>query len=117
MIYVYDTDGAIIQCVDAPDQEASLYAVDGRSVLVSPTRLDIRCNRVEAGALVPCQPPQPPLSQQRQTAYLALWPWPQQLEAHAEAAAGRPEKLTQMLADLAAIKASLPYPEDDNGTI
>lgn len=48
----------------------------------------------------------------RQRRYLAAWPLPQQMEAHADASAGNSAKLDQMLADLAAIKASLPYPPE-----
>jgi len=40
----------------------------------------------------------------RRELYLAAWPIHAQLEAHAEAASGRPEKLTKMLADFAAIR-------------
>jgi hypothetical protein len=46
----------------------------------------------------------------RREAYLTAWPAHAQLEAHAEAAAGRPEKLNQMLADLAEIRAANPIP-------
>lgn len=53
------------------------------------------------------------IAQARQRAYLDTWPLHRQMEAHAEAAQGRPEKRDQMLADLAAIKASLPYPRTD----
>jgi hypothetical protein len=45
---------------------------------------------------------------ERRAAYLAAWPIAAQLEAHAEAAAGRPEKQQQMLLDLARIKQSMP---------
>lgn len=48
---------------------------------------------------------------ERARRYLAAWPLPQQAEAHAEAAAGRPEKRERMLADFAAIRAALPFPE------
>jgi len=44
----------------------------------------------------------------RRAAILAAWPIHAQLEAHAEAAAGRPEKLQQMQADFARIKAENP---------
>lgn len=44
----------------------------------------------------------------RKAAYLAAWPRDAQLEAHADAAAGRPEKLQAMLADFARIKAENP---------
>lgn len=45
----------------------------------------------------------------RQTEYLARWPVDKQLEAHSEAAAGRPEKLAAMTADFAAIRKSFPF--------
>lgn len=48
----------------------------------------------------------------RQRRYLAAWPLPQQMEAHADAANGSADKRDQMLADLDAIKASLPYPPE-----
>ncbi|MFV3131960.1 hypothetical protein [Niveispirillum sp. KHB5.9] len=50
------------------------------------------------------------ISAERQRRYLEAWPIEKQLEAHAEAADGRPEKRDQMLAELAAIKISLNYP-------
>lgn len=50
------------------------------------------------------------ISAERQRRYLAAWPVEKQMEAHAEAADGRPAKRDQMLADLADIKTSLPYP-------
>ncbi len=50
----------------------------------------------------------------RQAAYLAAWPIHAQLEAHAEAAAGRPEKLQKMNADFAEIRAAHPLPGDSN---
>lgn len=50
------------------------------------------------------------ISALRERAYLSAWPLSKQMEAHAEAADGRPAKRDQMLADLAAIKAALPYP-------
>lgn len=52
------------------------------------------------------------ISAERQRRYLEAWPLEKQMEAHAEAADDRPQKINQMLADLAAIKASLPYPPD-----
>jgi len=51
------------------------------------------------------------ISEARRAAILAAWPVHVQMEAHAEAAAGRPEKLLQMLADISAIKAANPKPE------
>ncbi len=53
------------------------------------------------------------IRRQREARYLAAWPLPAQAEAHAEAAAERPEKLARMLDDLAAIRAALPYPDDN----
>ena len=52
------------------------------------------------------------IAAERKRRYLAAWPVDKQMEAHAEAADGRPAKRAQMLADLAAIKAALPYPPD-----
>lgn len=49
----------------------------------------------------------------RRRLYLSQWPVHQQMEAHADAAAGRPEKRDAMLADLAAIKAAHPYPPEN----
>lgn len=57
------------------------------------------------------------VERERGLRYLAAWPLASQAEAHAEAAAGRPEKLALMLVELAAIKAILPYPEDDDGAV
>lgn len=45
----------------------------------------------------------------RQSEYLARWPVDKQLEAHSEAAAGRPEKLTSMTADFASIRETYPF--------
>jgi hypothetical protein len=50
----------------------------------------------------------------RKQAYLQAWPIEAQLEAHAEAAAGRPDKLTKMLADLAEIRSANPIPGGAN---
>ncbi|MDR3436445.1 hypothetical protein [Telmatospirillum sp.] len=44
----------------------------------------------------------------RKAAYLKAWPISAQLEAHADAAAGRPEKLNKMLADFTSIKNENP---------
>jgi hypothetical protein len=60
-------------------------------------RLTLRKSRAEIAA-------------ERQRRYLEAWPIPQQMEAHAEAAAGRSARLTEMQTAFAAIKASLPYP-------
>lgn len=45
----------------------------------------------------------------RQAEYLARWPIEKQLEAHSEAAMGRPEKLNKMTEDFAAIREALPF--------
>lgn len=50
------------------------------------------------------------ISAERQRRYLAAWPIEKQMEAHAEAADGRPAKRDQMLNDFELIKGSLPYP-------
>ena len=52
------------------------------------------------------------VSAARRRAYLAAWPLEAQAEAHAEAAAGRRDKLTRMLADMAAIRDAHPYREE-----
>lgn len=52
----------------------------------------------------------------RQAEYLARWPIDKQLEAHAEAAAGRTEKLAAMTADFAAIRALFKFPEEVSGS-
>lgn len=49
----------------------------------------------------------------RQAEYLARWPVDKQLEAHGEAAAGRPEKLAAMMADFAAIRGTFPFTEPE----
>lgn len=54
------------------------------------------------------------LRAERKAAYLASWPMESQLEAHAEAAAGRPEKLKQMMADFAEIRAANPLPGESD---
>ncbi len=54
---------------------------------------------------------------ERKRQYLEKWPIEKQLEAYAEAAAGRPEKQSKMLKEFAEIRKLLPfYPkkEDDN---
>ncbi|MBP7339644.1 hypothetical protein [Niveispirillum sp.] len=56
------------------------------------------------------------VARRRRAAYLAAWPLSRQMEAHADAANGRPETLAAMLADLAAIKAAHPYPPESEGT-
>lgn len=47
--------------------------------------------------------------EERKRRYLAAWPLEKQLEAYAEALQGRPEKQTQMMQDLAAIREALPF--------
>lgn len=47
----------------------------------------------------------------RRERYLAAWPLHAQAEAHADAAAGKPDKLNRMLAEMAEIKAALPLPQ------
>jgi hypothetical protein len=49
------------------------------------------------------------IRERRKTAYLAAWPIEKQMEAHSEHAQGRPEKLQQMTADFARIRANLPF--------
>lgn len=51
---------------------------------------------------------------ERQRRYLMAWPLAQQAEALHDAATGRPEKLDAMTADFAAIKAALPYPQNED---
>lgn len=51
----------------------------------------------------------------RRRSYLQQWPVEAQMEAHAEAAAGRPEKLRAMMDDMAAVRSRLPMPEKTNG--
>lgn len=48
----------------------------------------------------------------RRTAYLSLWPAERQMEAHAEAAMGRAEKLNEMVEDFAEIRRTLPFFDD-----
>ena len=50
--------------------------------------------------------------QEREKRYLALWPVEKQLEAYAEALAGRNEKQIQMLKDFAEIRKALPFFEE-----
>lgn len=49
---------------------------------------------------------------ERQRRYLAAWPVERQMEAHAEALAGRMEKQEKMLGDFAAIREALPFCEE-----
>lgn len=55
------------------------------------------------------QPSDDEVRKRRQAEYLARWPVDKQLEAHSEAAAGRPEKLAAMTADFAAIRDTFPF--------
>ena len=50
------------------------------------------------------------IAEERKRRYLEAWPVHRQMEALTEAAAGRPEKLERMQAEMAVIKESLPYP-------
>lgn len=49
------------------------------------------------------------IADERRQRYLERWPVHRQLEAHKEAAEGRPELFNEMLADMAAIKEQLSY--------
>lgn len=49
------------------------------------------------------------IRERRKDAYLKAWPIEKQMEAHGEYAQGRPEKLKQMTADFARIRAELPF--------
>lgn len=51
----------------------------------------------------------------RKNEYLARFPVEKQLEALTEAAQGRPEKLEQMTADFARIRANLPFSHESHG--
>ena len=46
---------------------------------------------------------------ERRRRYLETWPIEKQMEAHAEAAMERPEKLNQMVKDFAEIRRVLPF--------
>lgn len=46
-------------------------------------------------------------SELRKEQYLKHWPIEKQMEAHAEAAMGRPEKLDNMLSDFAKIRETI----------
>lgn len=48
---------------------------------------------------------------ERQRRYLAAWPMEKQMESYSEALQGRPEKQTQMIEELAAIREALPFYE------
>lgn len=49
---------------------------------------------------------------ERQRRYLAAWPVEKQMEAHAEALAGRMGKQEKMLEDFANIREALPFYEE-----
>lgn len=49
---------------------------------------------------------------ERKRRYLEIWPIENQLEAHVEAAAGRPDKQNKMMEDFAAIREVLPFFEE-----
>lgn len=55
--------------------------------------------------------PKLPYDVARRRAYEEAWPIHRQMEAHAEAAAGKKEKLDEMLAEMASIKQKYPKPE------
>lgn len=52
------------------------------------------------------------ISRLRQDLILAEWPIEKQMEAHAEAAQGRPEKLSTLLTALAKIRSAHPYTKE-----
>lgn len=58
------------------------------------------------------RPTRDEVAAERKRRYLELWPIEKQLEAHAEAAAGRPEKQSRMMEDFARIREVLPFYED-----
>lgn len=55
------------------------------------------------------RPTRDEVSAERRRRYLEAWPSEKQLEAHAEAAAGRPEKQNKMMEDFAKIREVLPF--------
>ena len=52
---------------------------------------------------------------ERKRLYIEKWPVEKQMEAHAEHAAGRPEKLNGMMEDFAEIRGALPFFEKQEG--
>ena len=52
------------------------------------------------------------VGRERKRRYLEQWPIEKQLEAYAEAAAGRPEKQIEMLKDFAEIREALIFYEE-----
>lgn len=52
------------------------------------------------------------VSAKREALILEAWPIGKQLEAHHDAANGKPAKLDRMNAEIAAIKTRYPFPED-----
>lgn len=59
------------------------------------------------------RPTRDEVAAERKRRYLELWPIERQLEAHAEAAAGRPGKQSRMMEDFARIREVLPFFEED----
>lgn len=55
------------------------------------------------------RPTRDEVSAERRQRYLEAWPPEKQLEAHAEAAAGKPEKQNKMMEDFAKIREVLPF--------
>lgn len=55
------------------------------------------------------RPTRDEVAAERKKRYLELWPIEKQLEAHAEAAAGRAEKQNKMMEDFARIREVLPF--------
>ena len=53
------------------------------------------------------------VGRERKRRYLEQWPIEKQLEAYAEAAAGRPEKQIEMLKDFAEIREALIFYEEE----
>lgn len=58
------------------------------------------------------RPTRDEVAAERKRRYLELWPIEKQLEAHAEAVAGRAEKQNTMMEDFARIREVLPFYED-----
>lgn len=58
------------------------------------------------------RPTRDEVAAERKRRYLELWPIEKQLEAHAEAVAGRVEKQNTMMEDFARIREVLPFYED-----
>jgi hypothetical protein len=60
-------------------------------------------------------PTESEIRERRRAAYLARYPIEAQLEAYAENAAGRPEKLNEMLSGMDEIRARNPKPDESQG--